>query len=253
MDQEQINRDWTESSENYDSIIFDELNSFRTAAWQKQILSHFPKDKTLNILDIGCGPGFFSIILSEKGHSVTGIDGAKGMLEKARRNVARTGSDATILEMDANYLEFPDCSFDLVVSRNVTHTLLDHTRAYTEWKRVLKDDGLLLIYDANWHHIETVPGIRRQYIEDWKKCVRTYGSDFNGNTDPDGAPHVDDIDGGHPLGQLVRPDFDVDVLTAVGFSSISCDRNIIGPLWDDKEKTLYGVTPMFEICARKKG
>ena len=251
MDQEQINREWSESSANYDSIIFDELNSFRPAVWQKQILSHFPPDRELEILDIGCGPGFFSIILSQMGHHVTGIDAAEGMLEKARGNVARVGAKASILQMDANDLDFPDNTFDLIVSRNVTHTLLDHTIAYREWKRVLKDGGLLLIYDANWHHLGTVPEVQAQYIEDWKQCVRTFGSDFNGNTDPDGQPHVGEEEN-HPLRDYMRPDYDIGILKAIGFSEITIDRDITGPLWDDKEKLLYATTPMFEICAKKQ-
>lgn len=32
INQEQINKEWSESSDNYDGIIFDELNSFRPAA-----------------------------------------------------------------------------------------------------------------------------------------------------------------------------------------------------------------------------
>ena len=131
MKQSEINRSWSESAPNYDSIIHDELRSFRVEAWQKQILSHFPAGQTLQILDIGCGPGFFSIILSAMGHDVTGIDGADGMLQRARANVAAVHSDADILQMDANCLDFPDGTFDLVVSRNVTHTLLDHAKAYT--------------------------------------------------------------------------------------------------------------------------
>lgn len=250
MNQEQINRDWSESSENYDSIIFNELNSFRAEAWQKQILSKFPEGKALDILDIGCGPGFFSIILSQMGHNVIGIDGAEGMLDKARSNIARTGSSASIQEMDANYLDFPDGSFDLIVSRNVTHTLLDHVRAYTEWKRVLRDDGLLLIYDANWHHHGTIPEVQAQYVEDWRECVRKFGSDFNGNTDPDAAPHLGEPED-HPLKDYNRPDFDIGILKSIGFNEISTDRNITGHLWDEKERTLYRTTPMFEICAAK--
>lgn len=67
MNQEEINRNWSESAANYDSIIQDEISSFRPQAWQKQILSHFPDGQTLRILDVGCGPAFFSIILSAKG------------------------------------------------------------------------------------------------------------------------------------------------------------------------------------------
>ena len=62
MKQSEINQSWSESAPNYDSIIHDELRSFRVEAWQEQILSHFPAGQTLQILDIGCGPGFFSII-----------------------------------------------------------------------------------------------------------------------------------------------------------------------------------------------
>jgi ubiquinone/menaquinone biosynthesis C-methylase UbiE len=251
MDQERINSEWSESSENYDNIIQAELRSFRPAAWQKQILSRFDSGRKLRILDIGCGPGFFTIILSEKGHEVTGIDGAYGMLEKARRNVAASGYASEIVEMDANDLKFEDNTFDLIVSRNVTHTIQDHVKAYSEWKRVLKEGGVLLIYDANWHHIETVPEVRKRYIRDWKKCVSVYGSDFNGNTDPEGAPHMDDIEGGHPLGDIVRPDYDIGILKAIGFKKIEYKRDIISSLWDEKEKTLYGCTPMFEISAIK--
>ena len=250
MKQSEINRSWSESAPNYDSIIHDELRSFRVEAWQKQVLSHFPAGQTLQILDIGCGPGFFSIILSAMGHDVTGIDGADGMLQRARANVAAAHSDADILQMDANCLDFPDGTFDLVVSRNVTHTLLDHAAAYTEWKRVLKPGGLLLIYDANWHLPETVPEMRERYLADWKACIERFGSDFNGNTDPDAKSYYDGLHE-HPLGDLMRPDYDVGVLQAVGFREIQTDRNIIEQLWDDKEKLIYGSTPMFEIAARR--
>ena len=49
----------------------------------------------------------------------------------------------------------------------------------------------------------------------------------------------------------MRPDYDVGVLQAVGFRKIRTDRNIIEHLWDDKEKLIYGSTPMFEIAARR--
>ena len=46
MNQEEINQSWSVSSANYDRIIQDELNSFRTEAWQQQILAHFPDGKS---------------------------------------------------------------------------------------------------------------------------------------------------------------------------------------------------------------
>ena len=52
MKQEEINKNWSESSTNYDRIIQDELQSFRVEAWQEQILSHFDEKSRLKILDL---------------------------------------------------------------------------------------------------------------------------------------------------------------------------------------------------------
>ena len=57
--QEEIDRLWSEDAQNYDNVIQAELRSFRTSAWQEQILSHFSGDTPLKILDVGCGPAFF--------------------------------------------------------------------------------------------------------------------------------------------------------------------------------------------------
>ena len=51
----------------------------------------------------------------------------------------------------------------------------------------------------------------------------------------------------------MRPDWDCGILRAVGFSDITYDRDITGPLWDDKEKLVYGNTPMFLLRASKPG
>lgn len=255
MSNKEINEQWSRSSENYDRIIHDELKSFRPEQWQKRILSRFPGQNKLRILDVGCGPAFFTIILAAKGHEVVGIDGAEGMLEKARENVERSGVKADILEMDGCNLSFPDDYFDLIISRNVTHALQNHVTAYTEWKRALKQGGILLIYDANWHLVRCDEKIRAQYLADVKRCISVFGSDFNGHTDPGNCSEaVCDRDKEmhkHILGDLHRPDYDVGILSALGYKNIEYDRNIIEGLWDDKEKTIYGTTPMFEISAVK--
>lgn len=64
---------WTESADGYSWYIQRELECFKRKAWTDMILGNETKAK-MKILDIGTGPGFFSIILSEKGHIVTGID-----------------------------------------------------------------------------------------------------------------------------------------------------------------------------------
>ena len=251
-EQKAINAHWSKSSGNYDRIIHDELASFRVEGWQKLIAARTGGKTGLDVLDCGCGPAFFTILLARAGYRVTGIDAAEGMLEKARANVAEYGVEAAILEMDCHELTFPDDSFDLVVSRNVTHALREHVTVYREWLRVLRPGGVLLIFDANWHLPQASEAMYLESMEREKKGIELYGSDFSGNTVFDeNAEFAPGRRHPHPMGDLMRPDWDCGILQAVGFENITYDRDITGPLWDDKEKLIYGNTPMFLLRAEK--
>ena len=150
MDDKQRYSQW-ESGEGYHRYITEELMSFRKEAWKKQILRHLNGRTGLEVLDVGTGPGFFACILAEEGMKVTGMDQSAGMLEKARENAERIGVNPSFVQMNVNSLDFADETFDLVISRNVTWTLQYPERTYSEFRRILKPDGMLLIYDANWH------------------------------------------------------------------------------------------------------
>ncbi len=47
------------------------------------------KKEEMKILDIGTGPGFFLMILSEAGYTVTAVDYTEEMLEKAKENLGK--------------------------------------------------------------------------------------------------------------------------------------------------------------------
>ena len=107
MDDRQRYSQW-ESGEGYNRYITAELESFRKAAWKRQILRHVDAGRPLDVLDVGTGPGFFACILAEEGMNVTGIDQSEGMLQKARENAARLGVSPALLRMDVNRWGFPD-------------------------------------------------------------------------------------------------------------------------------------------------
>ncbi|NMA82841.1 MAG: class I SAM-dependent methyltransferase [Epulopiscium sp.] len=77
-------------------------------------------------------------------------------------------------------MDFENKSFYVVISRNVTHTLRYHETVYREWNRVLKPEGRLLIFDANWHLPCYDQELLIETIRRGDECLRLYGSTFNG-------------------------------------------------------------------------
>ena len=148
---EEIKEYWEGEAAVYSRGIQEELNSKLRQAWKELILTYAPQKKVLKILDAGCGPGFFPIILGEEGHEVTGIDITENMILEAKENVKANGQKAELFTMDCQKLDFPDNTFDLVISRNITWTLGNPQKAYQEWMRVLKPGGRILISDAFWY------------------------------------------------------------------------------------------------------
>lgn len=98
----------------------------------------------LRILDVGCGTGFFTILLAKQGHHVTGTDLTPDMIANSRILAKEEQVSCDFQVMDAEHLSFQDESFDVVISRNLTWTLPEAAQAYKEWTRVLKPGGLLL-------------------------------------------------------------------------------------------------------------
>lgn len=103
------------------------------------------------VLDVGCGAGFFSLLMAELGCRVTGVDFSREMLEQAAQNAGSEGfKEIQFLQMDVQDLNFPDETFDFIITRNVMWVLPDADRAYDGMIRVLKSGGRLINMDANY-------------------------------------------------------------------------------------------------------
>lgn len=241
MKQEEREKRWS-NGEGYNRYISAELKSFRKNAWKHQIGQHLGGREGLEILDVGTGPGFFSCILSEEGHHVTGIDSSAGMLEKAEENARMLGVKPSFRKMDVNHLEFSDGTFDVVVMRNVTWTLEHPETVYAEFKRVLKENGMLLIYDANWHmhfydpeKMERVREREQRYFEKYGRREVVSGGDLE---------YFESA----PLTRIMRPDWDRKTLENLGMQ-VQTTEDVGRFVYEEWEKDLYGESPLFEICA----
>lgn len=148
---EEIESAWTADSAGYDDAVKKQLKNRRDLQhWSKE-LQLILGAKPLHVLDVGCGPGFFSIMLGRLGHHVKAIDGSVGMVEHARANFQAEGCTAKAEVEDA--VTLPDEeneSYDVIISRDVVWTLYDPEAAFARWKEVLKPDGRVIIYDGDY-------------------------------------------------------------------------------------------------------
>ncbi|MGH2830827.1 MAG: class I SAM-dependent methyltransferase [Actinomycetota bacterium] len=101
-----------------------------------------------DVLEIGCGTGFFIVNLWQAGlvERAYAQDISPGMVEVCRRNAERAGLDGIeVKASDAESLPYDDDSFDLVVGHAVLHHLPDVPAALRECYRVLRPGGRLVI------------------------------------------------------------------------------------------------------------
>jgi len=97
------------------------------------------------VLEVGCGTGANACYLAEKyGCTVVGVDLAEHMVQQATRRAAELGlaDRATFRVGDAYHLDFPDATFDAVITVFVSQ-FLDPAKAFPEFSRVLRDGGRL--------------------------------------------------------------------------------------------------------------
>ena len=98
------------------------------------------------ILEVGVGTGI-SLPDYSKSNRVFGIDISDPMLDKARQRVRELGLHNVegIEVMDAQQLQFPDNSFDVVVAQYVVTAVPDPEAALDEFARVLKPGGEIVL------------------------------------------------------------------------------------------------------------
>lgn len=72
------------------------------------------RDKSVKILDIGCGTGRHAVELAKRGYRVTGIDLSESMLSAAKAKAAKLGLQIDFTVCDARQLPYTD-AFDLAI------------------------------------------------------------------------------------------------------------------------------------------
>lgn len=105
-----------------------------------------------SVLDVACGTGNLTLTAQPYVGStgkVYGIDASPEMIEVAKKKAARSAPQVVFQVGLAEKLDFPDDTFDVVISRLAIHHLPDDLKrkTFAEILRVLKPGGRVLIAD----------------------------------------------------------------------------------------------------------
>lgn len=230
---------WSNRADSFEQQRLREFDSEKRERWLAELRRYLPQGKTLRILDVGTGTGFFACLLAAEGHKTVGIDLTPNMIEHAKHMAAVLGLDARFQLMDAEEPDFEPESFDVLVTRNLTWTLPHIEKAYREWYRILKPGGILINFDADYcaalededehdlpanHAHKLVPDCMMQ--------------ENDAITMEIGAYHGP------------RPQWDVQLLIEAGFERVTVDTGVYRRIYAEIDE-FFNPTPIFTIAAFK--
>ena len=141
-------------------VVFDAADAYERymGQWSRAIgerfLAWLRPAKGLRWLDVGCGTGAFTDMISQHcaPASVTGVDPAPAQVEYARSRFPA----AQFRVGDSMALPFDDGAFDIVGSALVLHFIPDRGKAFAEMRRVTKPGGTVSGY--TWERTPAAKG-----------------------------------------------------------------------------------------------
>ncbi|WAM36487.1 class I SAM-dependent methyltransferase [Caldicellulosiruptor acetigenus] len=143
--------------------------------WRKLLFSFVKGPK---VLEVGVGTGKNMPYYSQD-WEIVAIDFSPKMLEIAKERSAKLNLQVDLRLMDVQHLEFSDNSFDTVVTACVFCSVPDPILGLKEIRRVLKDDGVLVMLEhvrSKKEPIGKIMDILNPLV------VGIYGANINRNT-----------------------------------------------------------------------
>jgi SAM-dependent methyltransferase len=122
-------------------------------AWAARLRDWLPS-RPCDVLDLGCGTGSLSLLATEQGHRVTGVDSSRAMAALARAKLA--GRPAVFLVGDAAAPPVGEERFDVLLVRHVLWTLPDPGRVLRHWCGLLRPGGRLVLVEGVWGRVGPV-------------------------------------------------------------------------------------------------
>jgi ubiquinone/menaquinone biosynthesis C-methylase UbiE len=143
---ESTKRKWDFSSSFYDLLAYGPER--RWAPDKRELFANMHG----KVLFVAMGTGQ-DIPFFPPGRDIVGIDISPRMLAKAKTRAARYAGSLDLRVMDIHELEFPDHSFDQVVTSCTLCSVPNPVAGLTALRRVLKAGGILYMFEHTGSHI----------------------------------------------------------------------------------------------------
>ena len=122
----------------------------------QRILAPFVKEG-MTVLDVGCGPGFFSVELAKlvgRTGKVISVDLQQGMLDRLRNKIRGTELQEriTLVQCDTDGLHVP-AKFDFGLAFYMVHEVPGKEPFFKELKTLLKETGQILMVEPKLFHV----------------------------------------------------------------------------------------------------
>jgi ubiquinone/menaquinone biosynthesis C-methylase UbiE len=234
--QERINAYWSKRAEEFSHFRLLDLAGPQRMVWREIISQQLPKrEGKLRALDAGTGAGFYAFILAELGCETTGIDYSQDMIDQAKANAAMLHfPPVRFLQMDAQSMSFADESFDFIISRNVTWTVPEPEKVYSEWFRLLTPGGVVMNIDANYGYVfkkSDESGWTAKQNAKWEQSEKKLIG-----TRPDMVNERNDIAKNLSVAARRRPQWDLDLMLRLGFREVTARANYMEVVFPNMPK-----------------
>lgn len=142
-----MNNEWNKIIYKIGAPFYDRF--FNTGSFLKarrRVFEELSLRQDQQILFVGVGTGADLDFFHTTGIKITAIDISASMLALARAKVNHE-MNITFIEMDAQKLQFPEQSFDIVVANLILSVVPDTNQCMAEIVKVTKPRGTIVIFD----------------------------------------------------------------------------------------------------------
>lgn len=173
INSEKIRKRYNRASKFYD-ILESPMEMMSLKEWRINLM----KELKGKVLEVGVGTGK-NIEYYPDNIDITAIDFSEKMLGKAREKAQKYNKQVTLLQMDAQDMDFQDNTFDMVFTTCVYCSVPDPMKGLKEMRRVCKPNGKIIMIE----HVRSEKKILGLIMDILNPIVvNTYGANINRKT-----------------------------------------------------------------------